>query len=99
MIKKFVVQDSSGKELGEIIYSKGKFELNIALEKEKKELRELLNSYLEKGISDLGEVILKEPIKFNDPLFLNEVQNQLARKRYVVFAKNKWKKEPRLIGD
>ncbi len=47
----------------------------------------MLNKFFKQGIRDLGEVILKEPIKSDNPLFLREVQNQLAIRGYLLTEK------------
>ena len=87
MPKNFLIQNRRGEDLGEIIYSRGKFKVNVFLAEEKKRLEELLNEFLKDGIRFLGEVVLKEPIKPGDPLFLNEVGNQLARRGYILIEK------------
>lgn len=88
MAKELIIENLERKKLGEIIFSKGKFKLNIPFFEEKEKLEKLLKSFTEKGIKDLGEVILTEPIKIDHPLFFDEVQNQLARKGYIPIEKN-----------
>lgn len=89
MTEIFIIKNSEGEKLGEIIYSGKRFQVNISSAGEKKQLEELLNQFLKEGVCDLGEVILKEPIKTGDPLFLGEVRNQLARRGYLLIEKKK----------
>lgn len=86
MSKTFIIKNREGEKLGEITYSQKKFKVDIASPKDKERLEELLNTYL-KGIRNLGEVVLDEPIKPGDPLFLNEVRNQLIWRGYTMFEK------------
>lgn len=88
MVTTFIVKNYYGKELGEIIYSQKTFKVNVSSPEDRERLEILLNSYL-KGIRNLGEVILKEPIKPDDPLFFNEVRNQLVRRGYLLIEKKK----------
>lgn len=88
MNKTFIIKNRDRKKLGEITYSRKKFRVNVASPGEKERLEELLDAYL-KGIRDLGEVILDKPIKPDDPLFLNEVRNQLARRGYLLIEKKR----------
>jgi hypothetical protein len=83
MNKAFIVKNLRGIEIGEIVFSESKFEVDIAEEKDKDKIQKLLTSFFEKGIYDLGEVVLSDPIKLGDPLFFDEIQNQLARIGYA----------------
>ncbi len=89
MIKAFILKNRRGEEIGEIIFSNKRFEVKVSFKKEKEKLEKLLNSFAQQGIRDLGEVILKQPIKIKDSLFFNEVRNQLARRGYIFMEKNK----------
>ena len=91
MSKTFLIQNNYGKNLGEITYLPKRFKVSVSSPQEKKQLEDLLNKFLKEGIRNLGEVILKEPIKPGDPLFLNEVRNQLARRGYIMIEKKKSK--------
>lgn len=87
MTKTFLIKDRSGKKLGEIIYLKREFRVNVLFEEVKEELEKLLKKFSREGISNLGEIILDKPIKAGDPLFLKEIQNQLAKKGYILIEK------------
>ena len=89
MTKTFILKNRENKELGEISYSEHGFRVDISPVKEKEEIEGLLNEFLKEGIRNLGEVILKDPIMPGDPLFLGEVQNQLARRGYIMLEKKK----------
>jgi len=91
MSQRFIIKDIEGKELGEIIFSKKKFDVKVPFPKEKEKLEKLLNSFLKEGIRDLGEVILTESksIRSNHPLFFQEVGNQLAKRGYVPIRNKK----------
>ena len=84
MKKTFIVKNLRGKDIGKIIFSDNKFQVDIADKKNQEKIQVLLNSFIEKGIYDLGEVILKNPIKLSDFLFFDEIQNQLARRGYTL---------------
>ncbi len=85
--KSFVIKDIFNKRMGEISYSEHGFRVDISSVKEKSKIEGMLNKFFKQGIRDLGEVILKEPIKPDNPLFLREVQNQLARRGYILTEK------------
>lgn len=87
MPQTFILKSSDGSNLGEINYFKKQFKINISLPEDKKQIEDLLGGFLKEGIWDLGEIILREPIKPGDPLFLNEVRNQLARAGYILIKK------------
>lgn len=89
MPKIFIIKNSEGKKLGEIIYSRDNFKVNVLSAEEKKHLEGELNKFSRDGIRNLGEVILKEPIKPGDPLFLGEIRNQLVRRGYILIEKKK----------
>lgn len=89
MSQVFILKDIEGRDLGEIIYSQNGFQVNIIFEKEKNEMEKLLNKFFKEGIFDLGEVFLEKPILPQDPLFLNEIKNQLAEKGYIMIDKDK----------
>ncbi len=85
--KKFIIKDIFDRRLGEISYSEDGFKVDISSVKEKSEIGDMLNKFFKQGIRDLGEVILKEPIKPDNPLFLKEVWLQLARRGYLLIEK------------
>ncbi len=87
MTKTFILKNQKKKKIGEISYSKNEFKIDIFSIKEKKKIENLLNKFLKQGFRDLGEIILKDPIKPGDHLFLNETKNQLARKGYILIEK------------
>ena len=87
MEKVFLIKNRFKKNLGRIIYSRGKFKVEVFLKEDQEFLEELLNRLVKEGIVDLGEIILKKPIKLGHPLFLNEVRNQLARRGYILIEK------------
>ena len=89
-MKTFVVKNLFNQELGKITYlpEEKKFKINFSSISEKKKIESLLNEYLEQGIKFTGNVILAEPIKPDDPLFLLSVQNQLAKRGYIVIPEN-----------
>ena len=89
MSKTFIIKNIKGEIMGKIIFSQGKFEVNISSGVDKEKIEKLLDLFVKKGIRDLGEVILKQPIKMGDSLFFNEVRNQLARKGYIFIEKDK----------
>ena len=89
MEKTFFVKNLRGEDIGKIIFSDNKFQVDIADKKNQEKIQILLNSFLEQGIYDLGEVILKNPIKSGDPLFFQEIQNQLARRGYAPIENGK----------
>lgn len=89
MAKTFIINNELQKKLGEIIFSAGGFTVKISAAAAKRELKEMLGRFSREGIYDLGEVILKKPIKPSDPLFLGEVRNQLGRRGYLMIEKSK----------
>ena len=89
MKKAFILKNRRGENLGEVIFSQDKFDVNISSRVEKEKIEKLLNFFAKQGIRDLGEVILKKPIKIKDSLFFNELGNQLARKGYILIEKDK----------
>ena len=89
MLKAFILKNRRGEKIGEIIFSNKRFEVKVSLKEEKEKLEKLLDFFAKNGISDLGEVILKKPIKINDPLFFNEIRNQLAKRGYILTEKEK----------
>jgi hypothetical protein len=89
MLKAFILKNRRGEKIGEIIFSNKRFEVKVSLKEEKEKFEKLLDFFAKNGISDLGEVILKKPIKINDPLFFNEIRNQLAKRGYILTEKEK----------
>ncbi len=87
MEKKFILKNRNNEEIGEVIFSENNFQVNVESEEKQIELEALLNFFVEQGISDLGEIILENPIKLDDPLFFDEIKNQLARKGYILIEK------------
>ena len=90
-MKTLIIKNLFNQELGKITYlpEEKKFKIDFASDSEKKKIELLLNEYLEQGIKFTGNIILAEPIKPDDPLFLLSVQNQLAKRGYIVFPENK----------
>ncbi len=83
--KVFIIEDSSEKKLGEIIFfpQEKEFKINIDFLPEKEKIERLLNGFLENGIKNLGNVVLIKPVKSDHPLFLTAVENFLARMGYT----------------
>ncbi|MBZ1345343.1 MAG: hypothetical protein KY055_01755 [Candidatus Nealsonbacteria bacterium] len=87
MSQTFIIKDRFQKELGEISFSENRFKVEVSRKEDQEILEDLLDRFFKRGIRDLGEVILDEAIKPGDPLFLNEVRNQLLRKGYLLVKK------------
>lgn len=85
MSQVFILKNREKENMGEISYSETGFQVDIFSKKE--EIENLLNGFFREGIYNLGEVILNKPIMPVDPLFLPEVQNQLARMGYILIEK------------
>lgn len=83
----FIVENLDKERLGEVIYSKKKFKVNISSSTEKKYLERLLGKFSDKGIQSLRGIIFKKPVTPNHPLFLNEVRNKLAERGYILIEK------------
>ncbi|MCD5425520.1 MAG: hypothetical protein LRZ92_03535 [Methanosarcinaceae archaeon] len=85
-MKTFIIKNLFNQELGKIIYllKEKKFKIDFSSDSEKKKIELLLSEYLKQGIKYVGNVILAKPIKSDGPLFLLSVQNQLAKKGYIV---------------
>ncbi|MBZ1348151.1 MAG: hypothetical protein KYQ20_00005 [Candidatus Nealsonbacteria bacterium] len=85
--KSFIIKDIFDRRLGEISYSEDGFKVDISSVKEKSKIEGMLNEFFKQGIRNLGEVILEEPIKSDNPLFLKEVWLQLATRGYRLIEK------------
>lgn len=83
-MKNFIIKNSLGEKIGKIIFSEGKFKTEVFLSEDKHFLDKFLNRFSQEGIFNFGEVVLNEPIKFDNPKFLDEVSNQLAKRGYIL---------------
>lgn len=85
--KTLIIKSLFGQKLGKIIFllEKNEFMVDISIPSDKEKIEKLLSGFFKNGIRDLGPIILDEPIKSDNPLFLQEINNQLAKRGYVPY--------------
>lgn len=90
MIRNFIIKNRYGKELGEVIFSDKEFEVKVSLEEEKKRIAEIIKNALKEGISTLGmgEAILNNPLKLDDPLFFDALEDVFTIEGYIIETKD-----------
>lgn len=86
-VKILIIKNLSGQRLGKVAFwlEKNEFDLDISCHLEKEKIERLLKKYFDHGLKNFGPVVFHEPIKSNNPIFLEAINYHLAKNGYVSY--------------